>query len=95
MVTAPPINEYACEENDANKGINEPRRLANTTAEYAQLVRDLAAELKSEGHDVVLLDLWKVFMEQAGWTSGQSPLPGSKKLPENMFLKLLLHDGMR
>lgn len=94
MVTPPPINEYACEENDANKGINEPRRLASTTAEYAQKVRDLAKELKSEGHDIVLLDLWKVFMEQAGWADGQAQLPGSKKLPENMFLKLLFHDGV-
>lgn len=93
LVTPPPLNEYACEANDRTKGINEPRRFANTTADYAQRVRDLAKELKSEGVDIALLDLWTVMIQQAGWTPGQTPLPGSKELPENVFLKLLLHDG--
>lgn len=69
--------------------------MAKTTAEYAQQVRDLAGELKQEGVDVALLDLWSVLMETAGWKKGQSePLPGSKEVPENAILKLLLHDGM-
>jgi len=94
LVTPPPINEYACEENDRNKGITAPRRLAKTTAEYAQQVRDLAAELKADGVNVALLDLWTVFMETAGWTkAGNEALPGSKEVPENAMLKLLLHDG--
>lgn len=101
LVTPPPINEYACEENDRNKGITAPRRLAKTTAEYAQHVRDLAGELKAEGVDVVLLDLWTVFMETAGWNEDVRrvlpglpvSLPGSKEILENAMLKLLLHDG--
>jgi hypothetical protein len=53
----------------------------------------LAKELKEEGVDLALLDLWAVMMKQAGWQSGQSKLPGSRELPENMVLKLMLHDG--
>jgi len=94
LVTPPPVNEYSCEENDRNKGIAEPRRLAKVTAEYAERVRELAQELKSEGVDIVLLDLWKVMMQHAGASTETSPLPGSKEIPENVFLKLVLHDGM-
>jgi len=93
LVTPPPVNEYSCEENDRNKGITEPRRLAKVTAEYAERVRELAQELKSEGVDIVLLDLWKVMMQHAGLPADKSPLPGSKEIPENVFLKLVLHDG--
>jgi len=54
----------------------------------------LAVELKAEGIDVALLDLWSVFMKTAGWKWGDGiPLPGSKEVPENAMLKLLLHDG--
>jgi hypothetical protein len=94
-VTPPPLNEYACEENDRNnKNITAPRRFAKTTSEYAQQVRNLAKELKQEGVDVALLDLWEVMMKQAGWKAGDSKLPGSRELPENMVLKLMLHDGI-
>lgn len=55
---------------------------------YAQAVRDVAAE-----HKIALLDLWKVFMNHAGWKEGQFPLPGSKAVPPNPFLRMLMHDG--
>lgn len=88
MVSTSPINEYMTEELDRMKGIMEPRRKAEHTQMYAQAVREVAADYR-----IALLDLWKVFMDHAGWKEGESPLPGSKALPPNPFLRMLMHDG--
>lgn len=83
------MNEYMTEESDIIKGILEPRRKAEHTKLYADAVRDVARE-----HGIALLDLWTVFMKHAGWREGDNPLPGSKKLPPNPFLRMLMHDGL-
>lgn len=88
LVTPPPVNEYATELNDAGKGIHERRRTADHTKLYADVVREVAKSQK-----VGLLDLWTVLMKHAGWNEGTKPLPGSKELPPNTFMRLLLHDG--
>lgn len=88
LVTPPAMNEYAVEENDRIKGYLEPRRKANHTKLYAEAVCEVAKEL-----DVAVLDFWSLLMTQAGWKEGDYPLPGSKELPPNMHLRMLLHDG--
>lgn len=82
------MNEYVAEEMDRNKGIPEARRKASHTKLYADAAREVAAEA-----DVAVLDLWKLLMNHAGWQEGETPLPGSKEIPPNMFLRMLLHDG--
>ena len=88
LVTTPPINEYMTDESDLIKGITEPRRKAEHTKLYADAVRDVA-----EKHNVTLLDLWAVFMRHAGWQGGDAPLLGSRSLPPNSHLRMLMHDG--
>lgn len=91
LVTPPPVNEYACEDNDRAKGILVPRRRADHTRMYADAVREVAKEVQVM--DVALLDLWSLMMTHAGWSEGDHPLPGSKSIAPNPFLRMLLHDG--
>lgn len=56
---------------------------------YADACRDIGKEL-----GVPVLDLWSVFMAEAGWKEGE-PLAGSIKNERNKVLEELLHDGMR
>lgn len=88
LVTPPPINEYACEVNDRSKGILQSRRKALHTRLYADAVRELAAQ-----RCLACLDIWTYFMKHAGWSGDNTTLPGSKDLPENVFMRMLLHDG--
>jgi len=88
LVTPPPINEYMCEENDRAKGYFEPRRSAEHTKLYVDVVREIA-----QTHGIALLDLWLCFMKHAGWKEGDAALAGSKKMEPNAFLRMLLHDG--
>ncbi|KAI6913407.1 hypothetical protein KC334_g1458 [Hortaea werneckii] len=95
LVTPPPVDERLCAQDDAGKGIFHPRRTAETTALYAQAVRDVGAELA--GRDTAVLDLWDCFMRVAGWVPGE-PLIGSKDVeqmdPEKGGLGRLLKDGV-
>ena len=88
LLTPPPIDEYGCEDNDRSKGYDEPRRQAEHTKLYADAVRRIA-----EAHDVALVDVWALLMEESGYTLGKEALPGSKALPPNPQLRLYLHDG--
>ncbi|KAI7499342.1 hypothetical protein KC367_g4558 [Hortaea werneckii] len=96
LITPPPVDERLCAQDDAGKGIFHPRRTAETTAMYAQAVRDVGAELSGEG-DVAVLDLWGHFMRVAGWVPGE-PLVGSKDVeqvdPGKGGLGKLLKDGV-
>ncbi|KAF2150583.1 SGNH hydrolase [Myriangium duriaei CBS 260.36] len=91
LITPPPIEEAMCIETDVKKGFNrEKRRTAETTAAYAQVVRDLGRE-----RGVAVVDLWTALMRHAGWDGDSSkPLPGSDQLPPNPVLRRLLHDGL-
>ncbi|KAI7200512.1 hypothetical protein KC343_g10575 [Hortaea werneckii] len=101
LVTPPPVDERLCEQDDAGKGIFHPRRTAETTAMYAQAVRDVGAELVASGAvgggDLAVLDLWDHFMRVAGWVPGE-PLVGSKDVeqidPGKGGLGTLLKDGV-
>ncbi|GAB1732082.1 hypothetical protein NU195Hw_g8936t1 [Hortaea werneckii] len=103
LITPPPVDERLCEQDDAGKGISYPRRTAETTAMYAQAVRDVGAELVASagggggGGDIAVLDLWDRFMRVAGWVPGE-PLVGSKDVeqvdPGKGGLEGLLKDGV-
>ncbi|KAI7270349.1 hypothetical protein KC345_g7459 [Hortaea werneckii] len=103
LITPPPVDERLCEQDDAGKGIFHPRRTAETTAMYAQAVREVGAELVDSagpgggGRDIAVLDLWGRFMRVAGWVPGE-PLVGSKDVeqvdPEKGGLGRLLKDGV-
>ena len=89
LISPPPINEFACEENDRAKGYLEPRRNASHTKMYAEAAKEI-----SEEHHVVLLDLFSLFMRHAGYEERSTVLPGSKQLPPNPILRMLVHDGV-
>lgn len=63
------------------------------TAEHTKLYADACCEIGEE-LGVPVIDLWSVFMAEAGWRKGE-PLPGSIKTERNKVLGELLHDGMR
>ncbi|KAL8693543.1 MAG: hypothetical protein Q9224_003733 [Gallowayella concinna] len=87
LVTPPPIDEYALEASDAAKGVLGVRRKAEHTMLYAEACRKVGQDL-----GLVVLDLWSIFMEAAGYKPGK-PLPGSKKVEKNAVLHRLLSDG--
>lgn len=88
LLTPPPVNEYQLEEADLVKGNKDPLRSAEHTKEYADACRQVGAEV-----EVVVLDIWSIFMAKAGWREGE-PLIGSKKLARNEVLEKLLVDGL-
>lgn len=65
------------------------QRTAEHTKMYADACREIGKEL-----GVPVLDLWSVFMAEAGWRKGE-PLAGSIINERNKVLGELLHDGMR
>lgn len=87
LITPPPVNEYRLEESDLAKGLTDPRRTAEHTKKYADATREVGADL-----GVAVLDIWSLFMVEAGWEPGQ-PLVGSKKVPRSETLDELLVDG--
>ncbi|KAL9089476.1 MAG: hypothetical protein Q9159_002516 [Coniocarpon cinnabarinum] len=89
LVTPPPINEYATEENDRSKGYTEPRRKASHTVLYADAARKVA-----QVHDVTILDLNALFLQHAGQADGGLVPEGSKEKPLNSQLRRLLYDGL-
>ena len=87
MITPPPVDEYQLEESQLLYGTAEVQRTAEHTKLYADACREVGVEL-----DVVIIDLWSVFMAKAGWQKG-APLPGSKSIARSQVLQHLLHDG--
>ena len=65
LVTPPPIDEPASEENEFKKsGSREPVRSAALTQKYAIAARELGEELNIDPKlDVVVIDLWKKIEE--------------------------------
>jgi lysophospholipase L1-like esterase len=61
LVTPPPINELHLTELDLKKGFGSVTRLQKVTAQYAEVVREVAKEY--EDKKVVLVDLWEALME--------------------------------
>ncbi|KAL8674792.1 MAG: hypothetical protein Q9168_000773 [Polycauliona sp. 1 TL-2023] len=88
LVTPPPIDEYTLEASDMAKGITGVRREASNTKQYADACKEIGHEL-----GLVVLDLWSIFMNAAGYEPGK-PLPGSKKTAKSPVLGQLLSDGL-
>lgn len=61
LVTPPPINEPHLQELDLKKGDGSITRHQKVTAQYAEVVREIAKEY--EDKKVVLVDLWEALME--------------------------------
>lgn len=78
LITPPPFDEHQW---------GDGTRTAEHTKKYADACRQAGEEL-----GVVVLDIWSVFMEKAGWKPGH-PLAGSKSAERNEVLGELLHDG--
>lgn len=87
LVTPPPVNEYACEESDAAKGIVGTRRTAEHTMAYADACQRVGDDL-----GVTVIDLWSCCMRIAKHEPGQR-LPGSKQVRRNGYLDEVLSDG--
>jgi lysophospholipase L1-like esterase len=99
LVTPPPVNEYQILAGNIASGYSEVTRRAETTAQYAQVVREIAVELKEK--NVVLIDLWTALMEKA--LSSTPPdivqglngtLLGSQLVADSQALRDLLVDGL-
>lgn len=63
LVTPPPVHETHLQEQDLLKGYDTVTRHQDVTAEYANVVRELAGDFKDK--KVVLVDLWNALMEEA------------------------------
>lgn len=97
LVTPPPLNEVHLEQEDLAKGKSALTRHQSVTAQYAQAVREIAAEYTN----VVLVDLWAAMMKEATrLTSSQvdnetkTRLLGSLGQSESQGLRHLLVDGL-
>ncbi len=96
LVTPPPINEVHLKAEDLKKGHLSITRLQSNTARYADVVRNISAEL-TEQH-VVLIDLWMALMKEAVRLTpdyvGDGSLLGSLENGDSKGLRHLLVDGL-
>ena len=87
LVVPGPVDEYSLiprDPEDPNSGL---KRSAIHTKLYADACRQVGTRL-----DVPTLDLWSIFMREAGWQPGQDLL-GSKRCAASPVLRRLLPDG--
>ncbi|KIX96475.1 uncharacterized protein Z520_07741 [Fonsecaea multimorphosa CBS 102226] len=81
LVTPPPVDEWQ---------LGSEERTAEHTATYASACREVGIEM-----GIPVLDLWTIFMTEAGWQEGSTgALIGSKDAPRNEVLGKLLNDGL-
>lgn len=96
LVTPPPVNEVHLEAEDFKRGHSALTRHQSVTAQYAEAVRDIAAELKDQM--VLLVDLWTAMMKEGiRLTPGyieEGSLLGSKAKGDSEGLRHLLVDGL-
>lgn len=88
LLTPPPVDEYQQVIADQARGFDQIRRIAENTKLYAETCREVGSQLK-----VPVVDIWKSFLQHAGWIEGQEHLPGSREIPANETLQSLLSDG--
>jgi len=97
LVTPPPLHEAHLEVEDRKKG-TPITRVQAVTAQYAQTVRDVAAEAQANGQNVVLVDLWKAIIDEAfrltaTWPNDADSI-GTRKCGFSAPLRTLLVDGL-
>jgi lysophospholipase L1-like esterase len=90
LITPPPINELHLTELDLKKGYSSVTRLQKVTAQYAEVVREVAKEYEDE--KVVLVDLWEALMEARLSLTPVYEVQGEKRDDEG--LRKLLVDGL-
>lgn len=96
LVTPPPVDEIRLRAIDREKGWPEDTRYTALSAEYSQIVREVAAETPG----VVLIDLWKAIMDHAvaktpGFEPADGrPLLGTFECGQEGYLGELLPDGL-
>ncbi|KAH7344332.1 SGNH hydrolase-type esterase domain-containing protein [Pyrenochaeta sp. MPI-SDFR-AT-0127] len=93
LVAPPPINEHLWWPRDQSNGYSSVSRIASTTKDYSDAACEVGANL-----GVPVVNLWKAFMEKAGfqleaWKVGD-PIPGSLGIPQNDTLIELMYDGL-
>jgi len=88
FVTPPPVELHTRDPLDIAQG-HKPMRLAGTTAEYANAVKEIARETEGSA----CIDLWGLMMRTAGWKEG-GPLYGSRQVKKNAWLAERLYDGL-
>ena len=96
LVTPPPIHEVHLEQRDLEKGYSGVSRHQSFTAQYAEAVREVAAECN--GQNIVLVDLWNAMLEEAkrltpGFVDDGGFL-GSRQKGDSEGLRRLLVDGL-
>ncbi|KAL2064175.1 hypothetical protein VTL71DRAFT_4669 [Oculimacula yallundae] len=96
LVTPPPINEVHLLENDSAKGYSNLSRVQKVTAQYADVVRELAAEFKND--NVVLVDLWAALMKEGARLTpdyvDDGKMIGTLDKGDNAGLREILLDGL-
>jgi hypothetical protein len=91
LITPPPVDERMLRANDSANipGFNGLRRTADTTAKYAEAVRQVGKE-----RGLQVCDVWSAMMREAGWDADSTaPLPGSEEADENAVLRRFFSDG--
>jgi lysophospholipase L1-like esterase len=96
LVTPPIINEVHLESEDLKKGYLALSRHQKVTAQYAKVVREVAAEFNDQ--NVVLVDLWTALMNEAIRLTPEyvedGRLLGSREKGDSQGLRSLLVDGL-
>ncbi|KAG0647727.1 Isoamyl acetate-hydrolyzing esterase [Hyphodiscus hymeniophilus] len=96
LVTPPPINEVHLEVEDLKKGHPALTRHQSVTSQYAEAIRELAAEFKDQ--KLLLVDLSVAMMKKAGRLTPDfvegGALLGSKAAGDSPGLRSLLVDGL-
>ena len=96
LVTPPPVNEFHLQENDLGKGYSALTRVQKVTAQYADVVRELATEFKDK--NVVLVDLWSALMKEGARLTpnyvDDGKMIGTLEKGDDPGLRTLLLDGL-
>lgn len=73
----------------ADRELEKEDRSEENTARFAQAARDVAAQLKKEGHNVVLVDIWEVSRRPISASKAAGPAQLKRPLQEGDRLTIL------
>jgi len=92
LVAPAPIDEHLVWANDQTQGRAAVSRKNVDLKKYSEAAAGLGEKL-----GVPVVNLWKAFMANTGWSEGKwkesEPILGALELPQNEELVRLLHDG--